>query len=147
MLAQNFQTAEALGVTDAELDALIKVLGMLEREELRHAIFDVRALFVPVTAPRSQVPWDGLFNMVSWNSCVAECGTVCCIGGAAEIVGSLPRRSLSVRRDNNSALERLFFSVTATPVEMAKITPAQAAIALRSFLSSGEPRWAEAMAA
>jgi hypothetical protein len=31
MLAQNFKTAADLGIKDIDLDALIKVLGMLER--------------------------------------------------------------------------------------------------------------------
>jgi hypothetical protein len=34
MLANSFMTPSALGISDVEFDALVKVLGMLERSEI-----------------------------------------------------------------------------------------------------------------
>lgn len=143
MLAQNFQTAEALGITDTELDALIKVLGMLERGEL-----------------------DGHFDMGNW---LNHCGTVGCIAGTAHIVTdgvAFPwvrdlmaffrgeDRGLSWKAVTSYPRNRPFLWDLFTPEDEAEsvgiglgaIKPAQAAIALRNYLSSGEPRWAEALA-
>ncbi len=39
MLAQNFKTAKELGLADAEVEALITVLGMLERGDIARAEF------------------------------------------------------------------------------------------------------------
>ena len=49
------------------------------------------------------------------------------------------------RRFSGALVE--LFRLTAARGSGGEITPAQAAIALRNFLTHGEPRWAEAMAA
>lgn len=140
MLAQNFKTAADLGIKDIELDALIKVLGMLERGELRHEyrVNEFRSL----NANHKTVP--AAFNMVKFYG-VADCGTVCCICGWAEFVGSLPPASLVKRRLTNHELDRLF-DPTGSVADPYAITPAQAAIALRSYLTTGDANWAEALA-
>lgn len=56
MLAQNFMTAEALGITEEQHTALVKTLGFFERGEVPPEKFDMRY----------------------W------CGTACCIGGWVE---------------------------------------------------------------
>lgn len=38
MLAQNFKTAADLDLADAEFEALVKVLGMLERGEIKQPL-------------------------------------------------------------------------------------------------------------
>jgi hypothetical protein len=43
MLAQNFKTPAALGISDAEFEALVKALGMLEREEIKEATLHLAA--------------------------------------------------------------------------------------------------------
>src|SRR4051812_45274855 len=73
MLAQNFKSATDLGIEDAELDALIKVLGMLERQE-----------FVHVESVWDRTKPNG-FNMGATQSKTA-CGTVACMGGWANII-------------------------------------------------------------
>lgn len=73
MLAQNFRTAADLGISDAELGALITVLGMLERGEL-------------VYAPHNNSTVPNGFNMGSVDH-QTDCGTVACICGWARFIG------------------------------------------------------------
>jgi hypothetical protein len=62
MLAQNFKTATDLGISEVEQDALIKVLGMLERNDFARG---------------------ESFNMGWWYQHSNTCGTVGCIAGWA----------------------------------------------------------------
>lgn len=141
MLAQAFLTSAELGITDAELDALIKVLGMLERQEVEYA----KARGTP---PDDVTPT--AFNM-GWVFGVGECGTTACLcGWAKELSGD---RSLfewlfgegGVRHPING----LFLTNSPIPAVSGlwDATPNQAAIALRNHLTTGEPRWSEALAA
>lgn len=115
MLAQNFKTPADLEISDDEFDALAKVLGMLEREEIRRDDFDM--------------DWpDG-------------CGAPCCILGHARRLGAFRDEWLGGMPAAHCAL---FAPVTR--VRYSTITPDQAAIALRNFLTHGEPRWQEALA-
>lgn len=124
MLAQNFMTPADLGITDILFESLVKVLGMLERGELKHT---------PVTMP---IP-NG-FNMADrWIH--DDCGTACCIMGWCDLVA---RKQLSWPISNH-ALADLFCPDMCWAGHH---TPAQAAIALRNYLTHGEPRWAEALA-
>ncbi len=140
MLAQNFKSASDLGLTDNQRDALALTLGMLERGELIHVVpSDLSPDYVDVDDN-----FTGHFNMDSWNLTYRECGTVCCIGGAAEIVGKLPDDSLWDACDTNEPLYRLFFPNHCTE-NFESITMAQAACALRNYLTTGEPNWEEAL--
>lgn len=143
MLAQNFMTAADLGISDDELSALIKVLGMLERGELKYAD---ASIYVGVDGlPR--IP-DG-FNMNIWAS-KEECGTVCCIGGTVDCL--MGRRvdigigftAEDLLQAGKPGLDDLFYPDI---LDRNAITPSQAASALRNFLTTGEARWSEAMAA
>jgi hypothetical protein len=129
MLAQNFKTATDLGITENELSALITVLGMLERGELKHVIdYDLR---------KNQIgPLTGHFNMLEWNVS-ASCGTVCCIGGTAELI-------MGREFENEPPeLHKLFFpNINST---YRNITVEQAAIALRSYLTTGNSNWRKAV--
>jgi hypothetical protein len=78
------------------------------------------------------------FNMDMWAS-RAHCGTIMCIGGTAEF---LMKEEFG---DEPEQLYRLFHPDTDIP--WPDITPNQAAIALRNYLTHGEPRWDEALAA
>lgn len=127
MLAQNFKTAADLCITDPELEALIKVLGMLERGDLSH--------------DGGQFDSDHGFNMgLSWEG-KTGCGTVACIGGWCEIVMGVKPTTHLYRYIQGGPLYDLYWS----HVDMG-ITTDQAAIALRSYLTTGEPNWAEALA-
>jgi hypothetical protein len=139
MLAQNFKTAADLGISDAELDALIKVLGMLERGEITENHFHMARFWM-------------------------ECGTVGCLcgwanqisGGAAfpELNASTTEISLFFRMPD--AARALFTmgmgsdSPERTGLNVfvqRRARPHHAATALRSYLTTGEANWAEALGA
>lgn len=128
MLAQNFKTPMALDIQDWEFEALLKVLGMLERGELRH---------VEPGCSISSYQFSGQFNMALW---VADndCGTVACIGGTASLIAGR-----KIRSRETPGLCGLFYPCLKT--DWAKITTEQAAIAVRNYLTHGEARWAEVM--
>lgn len=144
MLAQNFKTATDLGIKDVELDALIKVLGMLERGEIPKAAFDM-GRFRPYYSSEESV--------------VAECGTVGCICGWANFISNgaaFPelnelRIGDPLMRRISPAARHAFAMDDHTQTELtgriwSEGTPASAAVALRSFLSTGDANWAEALA-
>lgn len=135
MLAQNFKTAEELFIGENEREALIAVLGMLEREELVH---DRR---------KTGISTNG-FNMECWYRQVYEpahkCGTVGCIGGWAETIGKFSFDDLT------EGLDELFHPgcvVGDVGVDYAHITTANAATALRNYLTNGAAKWAEVLRA
>lgn len=130
MLAQNFKTAADLGLSDAEFDALAQVLGMLEREEIEPRKFSMR-------------------------STVHDCGSPACICGWAGHVSNWAAFPEAEKRFSGEALLRrlpkqlndlFLFSRGGLHTPQARATPSQAAIALRNYLTHGEPRWAEALA-
>lgn len=137
MLAQNFKTPAALGIADHEFDALVKVLGMLEREEIKHA-----SECEPVVG--------SLFNMCSFGR-DTDCGTIGCIAGWARVVSNGKAFPWATDANNLSPdeptkmLEALFYP--SCGAYWGDITPSQAATALRSYLTTGDPCWPEAFAA
>lgn len=121
MLAQNFKTPAELKITDAEFGALYQVLGMLERDEIPHHLFDMCIVGEP------------------------ECGTPGCIKGWARAISGQKFLQLKIPRN----LDDLFFPGDSTrhfKRSPYTATPNEAAIALRSYLTHGEARWHEAMA-
>jgi hypothetical protein len=141
MLAQNFMTASALGINDIQLDALIKVLGMLERSELEHT-----GVCQPVK--------NG-FNMAEIlheNSC----GTVACLCGWAHLVSDrkafpqvenyLAERKRPGWSKLPKELFNLFFNNTGRVSSLWNIDNSQAASALRNYLTTGKPNWSEVLA-
>lgn len=137
MLAQNFQSASDLDISEQEHAALITVLGMLERNELVHHIAPIigESGFAP-TIPNG-------FNM-ECSGAQTDCGTMACIGGWVAIL--MGRRDKFINqyvntRNPNSKIGRLYWGCTgsATTVE-------QAATALRNFLTDGDARWNEVIA-
>lgn len=130
MLAQNFQTPAALGISGVEFEALVKVMGMLERGELKHC---------GGGNPETQKIKMG-FSM-STAQCDTACGTAGCIGGwAASVMGINP----IVYVHDNDHCPGLYSLYWGYP--RSNVTPEQGAIALRNYLTHGEPRWAEALA-
>lgn len=132
MLANNFMKPKALGISEAEVAALIAVLGMLERGELNYQ---------PYVHPG--VP-NG-FNMSGyWHE--HHCGTTGCIAGWASFLSKGCAFADFVGGETSllhrpQSLCDLFLNVKD------EITPSQAATALRNYLTMGEPRWSEALAA
>jgi hypothetical protein len=141
MLAQSFLTAADLGIPSSWVAALIKVLGMLERGEIKK---------VPLSrythdAEETDDPPHG-FNMRQFRA-YAKCGTICCIGGWAEFVGDLRKGALVKGRlaVGREELDNLFDpSNHGFPLE--PITTTQAATALRNYLTTGNSQWHEVLA-
>jgi hypothetical protein len=137
MLANNFMTPSALGISDVEFDALVKVLGMLERGEIPEDQFTMRRVHHPCRTP----------------ACI--CGWANYVSGGSAFPLYPPSRPLMFAnggaygprwRDMPHRLRELFGygGRPADPVYSA--TPSQAAIALRNFLTHGDARWSEAFA-
>jgi hypothetical protein len=136
MLANNFMAPSALGLSDVEFESLVKVLGMLERGEIDDDQFTMRRVQHPCRTPACLCGWA---NHVSGGRAFpleAKPGFIVFSKSAAK-----PRWSAMPRR-----VQELFgYGGRATdPVYLA--SPSQAATALRSFLTHGEARWAEALA-
>lgn len=132
MLQQNFQTPEALGLTAPQHRALVLTLNALERGELRHAPIDGVQRY-------DSANYTGHFNMEIWNS-AEDCGTVGCIGGTAELLGSLNSYSLADCAAVNGNLRGLLYpNIDGKLWEF--ITVDQAATALRSYLTTGIADW------
>lgn len=136
MLAQNFMAACDLDITKAEFSALQKTLVMLETGKIVHA--PIGDGYYP-----NQGPFTGQFNMCHWNS-AHDCGTIACIGGTAELIGNV-RFNIHNRNRPNNGLYRLFMPDLPESI-WNDITPAQAATALRSYLTTGDADWPAAMA-
>ena len=140
MLAQNFKTANELRLTDKEHAALIRVLGMLEREEIKYC---KKALGHWSAGSCSEEPIG--FNMYHFFG-EHECGTVACIAGWAVFVGGLDDRLIR-NRFRTPQLENLFDPCNSIGYgKTADISTTQAATALRSYLTTGESRWDLALA-
>lgn len=131
MLAQSFKTAAELGLAQVEVQALIAVLRMLERGDITHDEFHM-----------------GHFKH--------ECKTPACVCGWAHHVSggrAFPELAAKVgpmivyRQFNETPAVIALFRLTSTRGSGGDITPAQAAVALRNYLTEGEPRWEEALAA
>ena len=131
MLAQSFKTAAELGLAQVEVQALIAVLRMLERGDISHDEFHM-----------------GHFKH--------ECKTPACICGWAHHVSggrAFPELTAKLgpmivyRRFTESPAVIALFRLTSTRGSGGDITAAQAAVALRNYLTEGEPRWEEALAA
>jgi hypothetical protein len=129
VLAQNFKTAKELGLADVEVEALITVLRMLEREDIAQEQFHM-----------------GRFRH--------ECRTPACICGWAHHISrgqafpelTSPYGPMILYRRVPAATGQLF-RLTEARGSGSEITPAQAAVALRNYLTHGEPRWAETTSA
>jgi hypothetical protein len=143
MLSQNFLSSADLALTSAQHAALVMVLSMLERGELVH---------VPTKSRRLPLRHNG-FSMGCWNlqqdlhlvEYDVTCGSVCCIGGWAELAGNVIFYGAEWDGGNSrhAALDRLFHPNCVA--EWDAITPQQAAMALRSYLTIGDPHWEQCL--
>lgn len=133
MLAQNFMTAAELNITNIELRSLIGVLGMLERGELVHRRdpFEV------------EVYGSNEFNMGM--TVDSNCGTIGCIAGWAYYLSGGKAFPEIVDSGNDwnrdSGKLRDLFGIGKSTCFLDRITPVEAACALRSYLSTGFARW------
>jgi hypothetical protein len=140
MLARTFLTAKQLRCSQRDIDAAIKLLGMLERGELK---------FVELKEVRG---WDGNsgrhydagcvlphgtgLNMGWWDE-EDEDGNFCgCIGGWMERLKGKPLSNRMV-----DAWEDLFYPVILNSRNDHSFTPARCARALHAKLTIGEAAW------
>lgn len=132
MLAQNFMTASDLAISEAQRDALAKTLVLLETDKLKYAKAHGN------THRRDIRQFTGHFNM-EYIASDEKCGTVCCICGTAQLISGVKFGDFH----KNRHLYTLFYP----DVDAAwSATPSQAAVALRSYLTTGNPRWDLALA-
>ncbi len=148
MLARTFLTAEALGITDIQRDALIATLGMLERGELIHIQDREMPGYPDVNLPNGEVWFTGHFNMSYWSYKIG-CGTIACLGGTSAMVAGDEHLwgDHHVEDDvPDGPLERLFMPGGLGLLDEWKdITTEQAAMALSNYLTTGEARWEEVL--
>lgn len=122
MLARNWLTAEQLGLTEAERDALIEVMERLRDGRIPEKLFSMASWAVP--------------NQPAWLEEVCPC----CIAGHALRINPNAFRG---ENDGHTPITRvrlhdLFY--TERPMER---TPEEGAFAIESFLRTGKARWPE----
>lgn len=145
MLAQNFKTAIELDISDKEFAALASVLRMLEREELKH-VDAIASPYNPAGVSYEGHRFSALFNMVGFAE-HTKCGTAACIAGTSDLMfGTDFALKFWAPRALPESLYQLFAPDDLSAPQMAEIRPEQAAVALRNYLTHGEPRWGEALA-
>lgn len=141
MLQRTILSADALSITNAEHAALVAVLGMLERGELAQSPSE-RALILMPSVPRRRGRY---FNMKYVHS-VQSCGSLACICGWARVAAGDVRVFHTKCNDELSALFG-FDKMGLVDDPLWDATPEQGARALGNYLSTGEARWDEVMAA
>jgi hypothetical protein len=132
MLARSFLTAADLGISEIEHDALIKVLHMLERGELKHR---------PDNPSISTIP--NAFSMGHWGR-KEDCGSIGCIRGWARFVAN---DDTLFARPVPDAVYGLFTVEDIHDKPWTDITPAEAAHAVSNYLTTGASRWKSVLAA
>ena len=137
MLMQNFMSAADLGLTEQQKEALMKTLVLLETDKLVHVPNHDTLPRPNRFVPTGERQFSGQFNMADWNF-AHNCGTVCCIGGTAEMIGGV-----SLDEDGNDGLYQLFYPQFdgCKGKSYSSITTSEAATALRSYLTTGDARW------
>ena len=122
MLARNFKDAAELGIKPDQHDALITVLGMMERGEIPDRNFDMKAI----------------------SSAVGDCGTAYCIAGWCEEVTHNRGLFSFYQRpgDTPDALYELFMF---GDDRRFGVTMDQAIHALTNYLTTGDADWASAL--
>lgn len=131
MLAQNFKSAEDLDIPEALKQALIKTLVLFETGKITHRLIPEDPCI------GDGMDFDGKFNMQIWSTEWPECGTIACIGGITEMVSGINIGWVPDSLQNLFSPDRIPFR------EWARITPEQAARAIRSYLTTGEANWEE----
>ena len=142
MLAKTFLDSNQLGISDEQRDALILTLDFMEAGKMKH-VMTGETNIIGYELVDDPDEFKGSFNMDFWNVTDKDCGTVCCIGGTAEILGNVNFRKFTKNMPHN--LHLLFFPDDEldflTLDWMRDITVEQAAHALRNYLTIGEPHW------
>jgi hypothetical protein len=152
MLAQNFKTAEDLRITDTELESLIKVLGMLERDEFTHYPFynNISVFKIKEIIARGFQPEGKKYLQMRGFLSDEGCGTAGCICGWAHLISNgkaFPELTIHggvislANRLSVEASELFLINGPFTAYQRESVKPDQAAAALRNFLTTGHHQW------
>lgn len=154
MLAKTFLDSNQLGISLEQRDALILTLDAMESGKLVHVPMDepCKVRIISYCVDDEDRDFTGGFNMDFWSISTKQCGTICCIGGAAEFLGGISfsndTRGFPSRDGIPETLRDLFFpdNDASVAVDMRAITVEQAAQALRNYLTLGKADWADVLA-
>ena len=136
MLANNFMTPSALAISDVEFEALVQVLGMLERREIPDDQFTMRRVQHPCRTPACLCGWANHVSAGRAFPLYEKPGaTIFSSATYAPSWRDMPRPLLDLFGYGGRATDPVYGA-----------TSSQAAIALRNYLTQGQPRWAEALA-
>lgn len=138
MLAQNFKPAADLGITDSDHDALIKLLAILERGEVRHVEIKDGTCVDPAGE------FTGAFNMANIYT-AGDCGTAACMAGTCDWLLGTKFAPGGYPADWPETLHDLFCPDAIEEKDWNTITVPQAASALRNYLTLGQPCWDEVL--
>ncbi len=131
-----FLPAAALGIEERERDALVKALAILESGRI--AARPANSTSTGLGQYSAVVPPFFDMGMMVRQT---DCGTSCCILGLARCVAN-DRSLLQIAANEDHTARALFFPHG----QAIKCTdPKKGAKALRSYLETGDPRWAEAL--
>lgn len=135
MLASSFLSADQLGLSTKQREALIDVLGRLERGELRH---------VNIDTDYGDFTVDHAFNMATF-----KCASVACIGGWADKLHKTDfrflTRGMKLHDRHFMSLYTLLYGDLESMVELEDITVPQAGEALRNYLTTGDAQWVQVL--
>jgi len=126
-----FKSAEELGLTQKEWEALIKTLALMENDAIQHVRY--LAGYQPTPENKNKI----VFNMSVWRM-PTHCGTAMCIGGSAEYFGGLGPDTLAAKSQENKALYDLFYPPFEHLGDYDTATTQQGAKALRYYLTTGK---------
>lgn len=126
------KTAEELGLTKEQFNALVKTLKWL-RNDARYI-------------DNADDPGKGrYFNMSVWDVAPHRCDSVGCIGGTAAYFSG-NEKLFSGAIPQSEALSDLFYPDIVEDLEaLQRITTAQAATALSNYLNYGDARWGKVL--
>ena len=141
MLAQNFKTADELGLEPDHYEALIKLLGMFERKEIEHRELVKGDAFTDYCLPWRSPDKDFKFNMTTY-AAHSSCGTVMCIHGWTQMLaGRMLPHPYEVKA---AKLPRLSYYQLCHPDnkdDWNALGVEESAAALRSYLTTGASDW------
>ncbi len=134
-LPTTYKTAEELKISEKEHTALQQVMQMLESGEIAER--DLYQHLVHQTKPK-------VLHMGS-TRCSTACGTAACIGGWVAILTDEENIDEYVWGQNwlnnpRAPLHNLYWQHT-----RGRTTTAQAAQAIKNFLTTGDPNWASVL--
>jgi hypothetical protein len=128
-----FLSAEKLSITDEQRAALILTYKMMLDGTIKY-LEQPDDGFEIYEEDIEDKGFTGHFHMAHWHL-PTKCGTVCCIGGTAELVGGVKFDSVSKMND---PLYRLFYCFDPCGDDPSL---QEATLALENYLHTGEPQW------